>query len=306
MRIFSTRVRRPTTCHFSIGSNASRSLHRIADAYRSGSRVGRWKTSSARLRHVELGIGVALAAAYAAVAPPALADTPAFDRPGIAFAPTTLPAESLAWEQGLPDFQRDESDGVTQRAYAASARLRYGISDRWELQLAAPIYEQIDTYGSGQAFTAAGSGDLSLALKVDLTPGEDRLDMALLCVVSFPTAHRDISLASEQYSLGATAGWSLGEQQSLALYANVDLLEGQATWTVSPNWGVALAETVGAYLEVGYQFGSAKDLADNAVAGGGLTWMVSPTVQLDAYGLAGLTRGSTDVSAGVGVSVFFK
>jgi hypothetical protein len=255
---------------------------------------------------VDLRTDAALIVACAAVAAPSVADTPAFDRPGIAFSPTTLPVDSLAWEQGLPDFQRDRSDGVTQRVYAASTRLRYGISDRWEVQLAAPLFEQIDTTGPGQAFTAAGAGDLSMAIKVGLTPAEDKFNTALLGVVSLPTARRDIGLGSEQYSLGATAGWSLGEQQSLALYANVDLLDGHATWTVSPNWSFPLSDTVSGYLEGGYQFGNAKGQADNAVAGGGLTWMVTPAVQLDAYGLAGLTRNSTDLSAGCGVSVFFK
>jgi hypothetical protein len=263
---------------------------------------GFWSNLSARSRRS----GVALAAACAAVTAPALADTPAFDRPGIAFSPTTLPAGSFAWEQGLPDFQRDCADGVTQRAYSASTRWRYGVSSRWELQLAVPLHEQIDTEGSGQAFTAAGAGDLSLAVKVGLTSGEEIFDMALLGVVSVPTAARDIGLESEQYSLGATVGWSLGEQQSLALYANVDLLEGQSTWTVSPSWGIALADSVGAFIEAGYQFGSARDQTDNAVAGGGLTWMATPVVQLDAYGLVGLTRSSTDLAAGLGVSVFFK
>ncbi|MBK7902950.1 MAG: hypothetical protein IPJ97_08340 [Proteobacteria bacterium] len=119
------------------------------------------------------------------------------------------------------------------------------------------MHEQIDTEGSGQAFTAAGAGDLSLAVKVGLTSGENNFNMAFLGVVSMPTASRDIGLESEQYSLGATVGWSPGEQQSLALYANVDLLDGHSTWTVSPSWSIALAELVGAYVEVGYQFGSA-------------------------------------------------
>ena len=249
---------------------------------------------------------MALIAACTAVTAPACADTPAFDRPGIAFSPTTLPAGSFAWEQGLPDFQRDRADGVTQRAYSASTRGRYGVSSRWELQLAAPLHEQIDTEGSGQAFTAAGAGDLSLAVKVGLTSGENNFNMAFLGVVSMPTASRDIGLESEQYSLGATVAWSLGEQQSLALYANVDLLDGHSTWTVSPSWSIALAESVGTYVEVGYQFASAQDQTDNAVAGGGLTWMVTPVVQLDTYGLVGLTRSSTDLAAGLGVSLFFK
>ena len=114
--------------------------------------------------------------------------------------------------------------------------------------------------------------------------------MALLGVVSVPTAARDIGLESEQYSLGATVGWSLGEQQSLALYANVDLLEGQSTWTVSPSWGIALADSVGAFIEAGYQFGSAQDQTDNAVAGGGLTWMVTPVTLSPALRTASCTR----------------
>ena len=44
----------------------------------------------------------------------AQAETPAFDRPGIAFSVTTLPAGSLSWEQGLPDLSRDRSDGITE------------------------------------------------------------------------------------------------------------------------------------------------------------------------------------------------
>jgi hypothetical protein len=234
------------------------------------------------------------------------ADGPAFDRPGIAFAPSTLPAQSFAWEQGLPDFQQDRSDGVTQRAYAASTRLRYGISDRWEVQVAAPLFEEIDTTGSGQAFTAAGAGDLAVALKLSLTSGDGPFSMALLGAVSFPTARRDLGNGSEQYSFGATAGWSLSDSQSVAFYANVDLLDGDATWTLSPNWSFALSDAVGGYLEAGYQFSDAHGQADNVVAGGGLTWMVRPNVQLDAYALGGLTRASTDLAAGCGVSVYIK
>ena len=37
--------------------------------------------------------------------------SPAFDRPGIAFSTTTLPAGSFAWEQGLPDFEHSSGGG---------------------------------------------------------------------------------------------------------------------------------------------------------------------------------------------------
>jgi Putative MetA-pathway of phenol degradation len=167
------------------------------------------------------------------------------------------------------------------------------------------LYEQVDTEDQGQAISEAGMGDLSLAVKVDFTTGEDELDVALVGVVTFPTAPRDIGLGSEQFSLGATAGWSLAADHAVALYANVDLLDGHATWTISPNWSIALSDSVGAYLEAGYQLGDAPSQADNFVGGGGLTWMVTPVMQVDAYVLAGLTGSSTDLSAGCGVSVFF-
>lgn len=235
---------------------------------------------------------------------PAAAEGPAFDRPGIAFAPSTLPAHGFAWEQGLPDYQRDAVDGVTEKAYAASTRLRYGVTDRWEVQLAVPLFQTIDSSGMGQAFSTAGTGDLSVAIKFDLAPGDAPFNAALLGTVSFPTAaQQELGLQSEQYSLGATAGWQVGDDQSLALYASVDVLDGSATWTLSPNWSFTLTDTLAGYVEAGFQPASHGNPV-NDVAGAGVAWMVRPTVQLDAYFLAGLTEDSTDLAWGVGVSMF--
>ena len=43
----------------------------------------------------------------------------------------------------------------------------------------------------------------------------------------------------------------------------------------------------------------------HVVAGGGVTWMVAPTVQLDLSANVGLTTDSTDLQAGFGISMFF-
>jgi hypothetical protein len=271
--------------------------HRGTD--RSGSEMPYW---SAALEGSIFATGLAILTIGSVWSPPSVADTPAFDRPGIAFSSTTLPAQSFAWEQGLPDFESDRADGVTQRAYAANARLRYGISDQWELQLAAPWYERIDTNGSGRAFTAAGAGDVSVAVKVALPSGNDALHTALLGAVSFATGQGQLSLGTTQYSLGTTVGWSVSDQQSLAFYVNVDVLDGQAKWTLSPSWSFSVSDTIGGYIEAGYQPASHGDPA-NAIAGGGLTWMAKPTVQLDVYWLSGLTQQSTNLAAGFGVSV---
>jgi hypothetical protein len=232
------------------------------------------------------------------------ADGPAFDRPGIAFSPTTMPAHSFTWEQGLLAFQRDRSGGVTQDAYLVDTRLRYGVTDRWEIQLAAPLFEEIDAHGSGQGFTTAGIGDTIVAAKVALTPRDGEFTMSMLGAVSFPTGNDEIGAGTEQYSLGATLGWSMSDDQSLSFYTNVDVLRGNATWTFAPSWNFDLTETVGGYVEAGYQPASHGDAA-NALAGAGVMWLVKQTVQLDAYFVSGLTNGSTDLAAGCGISFFF-
>ena len=247
-----------------------------------------------------------MAGAVIVVAAMAHAEDPEFDRPGIAFAPATLPARSWAWEQGLPDFQRDRSNGVTQHAYAAGTRFRYGINDRWEVQAAIPAFEHVEENGSGRAFTASGTGDLSIAAKYGVLAAGGPFTMAVLAAVSFPVAsRRELGNDDEQYSFGATVGHTLTDNQSIALYANVDLLHGDATWTLSPSWSFALGNTVGGYVEAGIQPAMHGESANN-VGGGGITWMVRPTIQLDLYFLAGLTRQSTDLAAGCGVSVFVQ
>ncbi|REM99491.1 transporter, partial [Mycobacterium tuberculosis] len=42
------------------------------------------------------------------------------------------------------------------------------------------------------------------------------------------------------------------------------------------------------------------------IAGAGITWMVMPTVQLDASFDVGLDDDSPDMQAGLGVSVYFQ
>jgi hypothetical protein len=214
-----------------------------------------------------------------------------------------MPAHSFTWEQGLLDYQRDRSGGVTQKAYVVAARLRYGVTDRWEVQLAAPLYDEVDAHGSGQGFATAGIGDTILAAKFALTPRDGKFTMSVLGAVSFPTGNDETGAGTEQYSLGTTLGWSMSDDQSLSFYTNVDFLRGNATWTFAPSWSFDLTETVGGYVEAGYQPAAHGDPA-NALAGAGFMWLVKPTVQLDAYFLSGLTNGSTDLAAGCGISVF--
>ena len=233
----------------------------------------------------------------------ALADGPAFDRPGIAFAPATMPARSFTWEQDLVDYTRDTGRGITTTAWSFDTRLRYGLTDRLELQLEAPVWADTRTQGRGTRTSAAGFGDLSVAAKFDLLPGDGSWDLALLGVVEFPTGESLDGSDDEQYSLGATLGTSYDDGQTLAFYANVDRLRGDYTWTLSSSWGFDLADSLAGYLEAGYVPAGNGD-PSNVLAGGGLMWAVKDTVQLDAWVLAGANDASPDLAVGAGFAIF--
>ena len=235
----------------------------------------------------------------------AQAETPAFDRPGIAFSVTTLPAGSLSWEQGLLDLSRDRSDGITRTEYNAGSLLRVGLGEKIELQVGHAAFNLLRSTGAGagESLREHGAGDTSLALKVALPALGENLQWALLGSTTLATGNAAFSAGDTAYALGTTLEWSLDERSALAFYANVETQDGGTTLSLSPSYSVALNDAVGLFAEAGYTRN--RHLPDDVVAGGGVTWMVAPTVQLDLSANVGLTSDSTDLQASFGVSVFF-
>lgn len=126
--------------------------------------------------------------------------------PGIGFAPTVRPRGSFAWEQGLPDYFRNRSDGVTDELYSASSRARFGAADRWEIQGAVPLFARLEIDGPDGDSSVSGIGDLAVAAKVQLTSGDGPFNAGLLGTVVFPTGKEELSLGTELYSLGGSMG----------------------------------------------------------------------------------------------------
>lgn len=260
------------------------------------------RRASPRRHHRGLLAALALLACTGVVQ--AQTQTPAFDRPGIAFSVTTLPAGSAAWEQGLPDLSRDRADGITQSTYSANSLLRIGLADRLELQLGHAAFNLQRNRGGGQSRREHGAGDTSLALKATLPALGDNLEWALLGSATLATGNAAFSAGDTAYALGATVEWSLDERRALAFYANAQTLDGETTLSFSPSYSVALNDAVSVFAEAGVT--RSRHTADDVVAGGGVTWLVAPRVQLDLSANVGLTSASTDLQAGFGLSVFFE
>jgi hypothetical protein len=232
----------------------------------------------------------------------AYADTPAFDRPGIAFSTQTLPAGSVSWEQGLPDVVHNDDQGTQSTLYSADTRIRIGLASKVELQMADSLFNRLRTRSDGDSTVEHGASDLNLALKVAL-PSTQNISWALLGGVSFATGATAFTNDTQQYSLAASVNVHLSNAYATGFYAGAMRSGNDNVYTLSPNFSFPLSAKLGGYVEAGYTFGDHID--KNEVAGGGLAWMASDRLQLDLYALHGLTARSTDVQAGFGVSMYF-
>ncbi len=234
---------------------------------------------------------------------PARATAPPFDRPGIAFATSTLPVGSFDWEQGLPDVVHDNTEGIRTTLYSADTILRYGMTPTLELQLGRSLWNRLDTHGVDVDTRSSGGGDTTIAAKWAPTLKSDKVAMAFLGAVTLDTGASAFTNGRPVYSLGATVSRDMKDGRAIAMYLNASIDGGRTTWTFSPNISFPITSAASAYFEAGRTVGGD---AAGTVAGGGMTWLLHDRVQFDIYGLRGLDGQVPDLQAGVGVSVSWK
>lgn len=235
---------------------------------------------------------------------PATAATPAFDRPGIAFATDVIPRAAISLEQGLPDFSRSSDGGVKTSFYSAGTNVRIGLIDGVELQLATALFNQLEVKTGGRTQTTRGAGDTRLGFKVALPSAAESFSWATLGSITFDTGASEFSNNAKQYDLGVALAVDLGKDVSGGFYVNATHLDGENAVVISPSLSFALSETVGSYVEAGYFTNAGAP--SSSVAGAGLTWMATPRVQLDLSADFGLNSQSPDVTGGFGVSIYFQ
>jgi len=182
--------------------------------------------------------------------------------------------------------------------------VRIGLFDGAELQLATALFNQLEIKTAGSSQTFRGAGDTRLGLKVALPSSSDKFSWATLGSVTLNTGSEEFSNNAKQYDLGVSLALDLAPDVTGGFYVNATHLDGENSIAISPSLSFGLSETVGTYVEAGY-FSNAGE-PNSSVAGGGLTWMVTPTVQLDASADFGLNSDSPDVTGGFGVSIYFE
>lgn len=260
--------------------------------------------SGGELRAFSMALACALPVTLLAFAGRALADTPAFDRPGIAFSTSTIPRGAFAVELGVPDFVQESDAGGKSTLYRLDTNIRAGLGQNVDLELATPIFNYQDTKAVGASDSASGLGDSSLSLKAVLPSTIETFSWAALAGVTLATGANPFTEAKPQYTLATSMSLKLDRTYSAGLYINVIYFDGRTGYTLSPNLNVTLGDRLSTYVQAGYTHFPQRP--DTTIAGTGLAWMVASTVQLDLSVDIGLTGDSPDFQGGIGVSFFIK
>jgi len=262
------------------------------------------------MRAGALLIGLALVATRAVAA-----DTQPIcaDRPGKANPTCTVPQGMVQIETGLADWTHDHSAGVTTGALSVgSTALKYGVNDRWNVEVDVSPYNSLRTRGGGLRESDSGVGDFVVRSKYRLTRG-DGLQVAIDPAVKIPTAARPIGNRRWEAGIAVPIDYSIPKSPfSVTLGPEVDWLADSA----GSGHHLAMTQVIG----LGWQASSKLNLSGElwgqwnwdpagtqrqATADAAAAYLVSNDFQWDAGANFGLNRNTPALELYSGFSVRF-
>ena len=233
------------------------------------------------------------------------------DRPDKTESPFTVPAGRWQLEADAFTFLLDEhgTDAAVTRTTGwttAAVNLKLGITGRLDLQFILPAWnEQERKFTDGHRERDRGWSDLTIRAKLNFF-GNDRGNtaMALMPFLSLPTAGGAFGSDSAEaglivpFAAKLGGGWNLGTmlEGDLRREGRRPTFAGIASVTLSHD----ITERLGGYVEWWNEW-TRPGWASTLDAG--LTFRVTPNVQLDAGANIGLTRSVDDLVVFVGISV---
>jgi hypothetical protein len=217
---------------------------------------------------------------------PLLLVLPAFapDRPGFADSTETVDPGHAQLEVGVRSSFEDDGAVLT----LPSLLLRVGLPCCLEARVTAP--DLTLAFPKGDGSNSAGGGDMSLGLKA--ATSFNILSASAVPFLTIPTGARDLSSGAVDFGLGLN--FQLNLLDDLALGWNVIF----AAATIEDRGHVF---DFGAGISLGYQFTDAFGAFIEAYiqytdggrafpsGAGGLTYLITPTLQIDLSGGAGFT-----------------
>ena len=245
---------------------------------------------------------------------PAIARELSTDRPDKTESTHTVPAGRVQVEAELGSFTLDchSTDASLKRFTAWSAgalNLKYGITDRWDVQFVLPAWsEQMSRFRDGRRERERGWSDLTVRAKWNLW-GNDAgsTSGALMPFLTLPTAGGPFGAEGVEGGLIFPLALDLSESTGIGFMLEGDVRRGgngdtQLAGIVSLTLGHDFTDQFGGYIEWFHEWSDATWVSTLDV---GLTYAITTDVQLDVGANYGLTRSADDLSIFTGLSFRF-
>ena len=228
------------------------------------------------------------------------------DRPDATESPVTVDRGHFQLESAFFSYSRDDAGGIRREAWGvAESNIKYGLSDRMDLQLVfVPYVRETVTMGGGKT-TVEDFSDLTIRLKYNLWGNDSGTTaLGLMPVVKVPTQTK-VSNGRWEGGVVAPFAWRGGERWGFGSQVQVDRVyddnDRDMDWEVSHTAvvGLDLTEAFGVYIEY---LGVAGDHPYHSFFSGGVTYGLSEMIQLDAGTLIGLNDEAEDLTFFTGIS----
>jgi len=234
------------------------------------------------------------------------------DRPDKTESPYTVDAGHLQIELDFATYTRDREGGLRSESLGVTPiNLKLGLTPSTDIQLVLEPYVR-QTVTDRIARTrdrTNGVGDVTVRLKHNLFGNDGGpAALALMPFVKLPTASKALGNGAAEFGLIVPLALTLSDRIGLGLMTEIDLNEESDGRGYAPSFvnsatvSFDLTDKLGLYTEL-FTERSTEGGARWVVTGDvGLTYALSPNIQLDTGINLGLTRAADDLNIFVGLS----
>jgi hypothetical protein len=232
------------------------------------------------------------------------------DRPDKTESPYTVDAGRVQVELDFLSYTRDRSEGIQSEIIAVTPlNLKLGLTPNTDIQFIVEPYVWQTTSSEGERSRTDGFGDVTIRLKRNLF-GNDGGDAALAVMpfVKLPTSTGGIGNNAAEFGLIVPLALTLSDQVGLGVMTEVDLLRQADGRGYAPSFinsatlAFSLTARLGLYTELFTERSTDRGAAWVVTGNAGLTYAVTPDIQIDAGLNKGLTRAADNINIFAGLS----
>jgi hypothetical protein len=231
------------------------------------------------------------------------------DRPGRGTSACIVEGGRAQIELGLLDDSFQHRSGVTTDTdIAGSLLLKWGVSDRADVEAGLALYQDQRLRSTSGNSTMGGVGDLFLHAKFNPLPADGRFALVLAPFLKLPIAGGGLGNGAVEGGLVLPMNYDLGNSWSLAMTPEADLQRNP----VGAGYHANLVDVVGlgksfGPLTLGAEVWSSQNLDPAGTVSQysfdlDAAWLTDNDTQLDGGFNIGLNRATPDVEFYFGVS----